>query len=178
MENTLRQTDESQLGSCKMEREPDGTLLFQYAQAPAPWKKGLYRVSAMGSYLVAIPMFVIGGVAVGTGKSPSVGIPLIGFAIFIYWFINTWVPRKMLLGSGTLRIVPDVGFKLSNGNLPFKDVHTYTKGYNIHTDSHDICAVTSSGTHPIASCATLDGCTALMISLQSEGAIGNLRPGA
>lgn len=178
MENTLRQSDESQITACKIEREPDGTVLIRYVEAPAPWKKRLFIVFSIGSYLVAFLMLFVGLILVVTGDSPPGGITLIGFAIFIYWFLNTWAPKKWLFGSdgygrGELRIVPDVGFKLPNGNLPFNDVQHYLNGYELLTNSHDVRAITNNGTHTIARCVTDLGLQALIASLEREGVLSS-----
>lgn len=172
MENTLRQTDESLITSSKIIREPDGAVLFQYVQKPPRVIKILYMLFAGVSMLIALGIGMAGGFSLLNGNL-FYAIPCFGGSAFIIWFVGRWIPMKIILAyPGELRIVPDVGYKLRNGNLPFKDVHKVLTRYESSTDSYDIRVVTDSGTHTIARCATEVGRTALIISLQREGVIG------
>lgn len=170
MENTLRQADGSQFSACKMEREPDGTLLFRFAQTPGYFMRLLSVLVGVPSAIAAFFLLIIGAVAT-FAAGEMVGILMIGGAVFLYWFSVKWLPTK-LLASGELRIVPDVGFKLSNGDLPFKDVLKYIEPGSLG-DSYDIRVVTASGSHVIARCATSDARTALISSLQREGVMSS-----
>ncbi|MHB8915969.1 MAG: hypothetical protein ACYC4K_09190 [Thiobacillus sp.] len=181
MENTLKRTDLSQITACKIEREPDGTILIRYVEAPPLFLRRLYYMFAIGATLFAILIMTVGGSSFSDDFKDYgfiASVSMLGIGLFVLWFVYRWAPHKFMFdsngnGKGKLRIVPDVGFKLSKGNLPFEDILKFISGYEEATASYDIRAVTNSGTHTIASCTTEVGYRSLMAALQKEGVVAD-----